>query len=66
MNASPLPELIAKSQELLREIRQHPQFKGLNFDCDVTLGDVSQFFNSLQHEAKAYSLESLNREGFTQ
>lgn len=66
MNASPLPELIAKSQELLREIRQHPQFRVLNFDCDVTLGDVSQFFNSLQHEATACSLEGLKREGFTQ
>ncbi|MBD2255605.1 hypothetical protein [Nostoc parmelioides] len=66
MNALPLPELIAKSQELVREIRQHPQFKVLKFDCDVTLSDVSQFFNTLQHEATTCSLERLNREGFSQ
>lgn len=66
MNASPLPELIAKSQELLREIRQHPQFRVLNFDCDVTLGDVSQFFNTLQHEAMGCSSEVISREGFTE
>jgi hypothetical protein len=43
-----LPQLIVQAQQLLTQIEQHPQYKALQFDCDVTLGDVSQFFNSLQ------------------
>ncbi|MBD2208006.1 hypothetical protein H6G33_37260 [Calothrix sp. FACHB-1219] len=48
MNTQPLPELVAKAQEVLETIRQHPQYQKLNMDCDVTLGDVNQFFNTLQ------------------
>lgn len=58
-----LPELIAQSQELLVQIRQHPQFKILRFDCDVTVGDVSQFFNTLQYstvELDVSRFESFN------
>jgi hypothetical protein len=59
-----LPELIAQSQQLLSQIRQHPQFKLLRFDCDVTAGDVSQFFNTLQYSSTTgldvSSLESFN------
>ena len=43
-----LPELVSQAQELLGQIRQHPQFKGLRFDCDVAIGDVKQYFNYLE------------------
>ncbi|MBU7584451.1 MAG: hypothetical protein KAF91_16310 [Nostoc sp. TH1S01] len=65
MNTQPLPELIAQAQQLVTQIRQHPQYQGLNFDCDVTLGDVTQFFNTLQWEAAA-SIVDVSREGFFQ
>ena len=65
MNSQPLPELIAQTQQLLTQIRQHPQYQRLNFDCDVTLGDVSQFFNTLQWESTASSVD-VSREGFLQ
>ena len=65
MNNQPLPELIAQTQQLLTQIRQHPQYQRLNFDCDVTLGDVSQFFNTLQWESTASSVD-VSREGFLQ
>lgn len=65
MNAQPLPELIAQAQELLTQIRQHPQYQRLQFNCDVTLGDVSQFFNTLQWEAAASTVD-VSREGFFQ
>ena len=48
MSTQPLSELIAQSQQLLAEIRNHPQFKGLRFDCDVAFGDVKQYFNCLE------------------
>ncbi len=67
MNTQALPELIAQSQELLIQIRQHPQFKVLHFDCDVTLGDVSQFFNALEWEASTTTgLEITRFEGFAE
>ncbi|MBD2358748.1 hypothetical protein H6G41_29835 [Tolypothrix sp. FACHB-123] len=65
MNTQPLPELIALAQQLLIQIRQHPQFQGLQMNCDVTLGDVSQFFNTLQWEASACTVDT-SREGFFQ
>jgi hypothetical protein len=49
---------------LLIQIRQHPQFKGLCFDCDVALGDVKQYFNYL--EWAATDLEVARFEGFTE
>lgn len=64
MNTQPLPELIAQSQELLSAIRKHPQFQGLHFDCDVSIGDVVQFFNFLQYETTTNVVNS--REGLTQ
>lgn len=64
MNTQPLPELIAQSQQLLAQIRQHPQFKILRFDCDVTAGDVSQFFNTLQYSTTGLDVSRL--EGFTE
>jgi hypothetical protein len=65
MNTKPLPELIAQAQQLVTQIRQHPQYQRLQFDCDVTLGDVSQFFNTLQWEAAASTVD-VSREGFFQ
>lgn len=65
MNTQQLPELISQSQKLLSEIRNHPQFKGLHFDCDVSLGDVVQFFNFLQYEASIMPVNT-SREGFNQ
>ncbi|MBW4565564.1 MAG: hypothetical protein KME32_31680 [Mojavia pulchra JT2-VF2] len=65
MNTQPLPELIAQAQQLVTQIRQHPQYQGLRFDCDVTLGDVSQFFNTLQWSA-ADSTVDVSQEGFFQ
>ncbi|MBD2303592.1 hypothetical protein [Nostoc sp. FACHB-190] len=65
MNTQPLPELIAQAQQLVNQIRQHPQYQRLNFDCDVTLGDVSQFFNTLQWSAAASTVD-VSREGFFQ
>ncbi|MBW4558722.1 MAG: hypothetical protein KME59_22890 [Trichormus sp. ATA11-4-KO1] len=44
MNTQPLPELISQAQQLLTQIRQHPQYQGLQIDCDVTVGDVSQYW----------------------
>jgi hypothetical protein len=65
MNTQQLPELIAQSQQLLSAIRQHPQFQCLHFDCDVSMGDVVQFFNFLQYEAATLPINT-SREGFTQ
>jgi hypothetical protein len=65
MNTQPLPELIAEAQQLVTQIRQYPQYQRLQFDCDVTLGDVSQFFNTLQWEATGSTVD-ISREGFHQ
>ncbi|MBD2616295.1 hypothetical protein H6G94_34525 [Nostoc punctiforme FACHB-252] len=65
MNTQPLPELIAQAQQLVTQIRQHPQYQSLRFDCDVTLGDVSLFFNTLQWSATASTVD-VSREGFFQ
>ncbi|MHC5854915.1 hypothetical protein [Nostoc sp.] len=65
MSANSLPELVSQAQELLLQIRQHPQFKGLRFDCDVAIGDVKQYFNYLEYAATA-DLEVANFEGFTE
>jgi hypothetical protein len=65
MSGNSLPELVAQALELLGQIRQHPQFKGLRFDCDVALGDVKQYFNYLESAANA-ELEVSRFEGFTE
>ncbi|MBD2342142.1 hypothetical protein H6G64_35055 [Calothrix sp. FACHB-156] len=65
MNTQPLPELVAQAQQLLSEIRQHPQYQNLQVDCDVTIGDVSQFFNTLQWESTASTVD-VSRKGFFQ
>jgi hypothetical protein len=63
ISANSLPELVSQAQELLLQIRQHPQFKGLRFDCDVAFGDVKQYFNYLEWAANADS-EVAKFEGF--
>jgi hypothetical protein len=63
MSSNSLPELVFQAQELLGQIRQHPQFKGLRFDCDVAFGDVKQYFNYLEWAATA-DLEVSRFEGF--
>jgi hypothetical protein len=65
MNTQALPELIAKAQKLLIEIKQNPQYQNLQVDCDVTLGDVAQFFNTLQWSATTDTVDT-TREGFFQ
>jgi hypothetical protein len=65
MSANSLPELVSQALELLGQIRQHPQFKGLRFDCDVAIGDVKQYFNYLEWVATA-DLEVSRFEGFTE
>ncbi|BAY42187.1 hypothetical protein NIES2111_65830 (plasmid) [Nostoc sp. NIES-2111] len=52
MSRQSLPQLVVQVQELLSQIHQHPQYQALEFDCDVTLGDVNQFFNTLQSECE--------------
>jgi len=65
ISANSLPQLVSQAQELLDQIRQHPQFKGLRFDCDVAFGDVKQYFNYLEWAANADS-EVSRFEGFTE
>ncbi|MBD2683554.1 MULTISPECIES: hypothetical protein [Nostoc] len=65
MNTQTLPELVAQAQQLVTQIRQHPQYQNLRFDCDVTLGDVSQFFNTLQWSVTGSTVD-VSREGFFQ
>lgn len=65
MNTQPLHQLIAQGQEILSAIRQHPQYQSLQVDCDVTLGDVSQFFNALQWQSTATRVD-VSKEGFFQ
>jgi hypothetical protein len=65
MQNQPLPELIAQAQQLLIQIRQHPQFLALQIDADVTIGDVTQFFNALGWEATACAVD-VSKESFFQ
>ncbi|BAB77494.1 hypothetical protein ACN23B_30850 (plasmid) [Anabaena sp. FACHB-709] len=65
MQNQPLQELVAQAQELLSAIRQHPQYQALQIDADVTLGDVTQFFNTLQWSATSDAVDT-TREGFFQ
>lgn len=65
MKTQPLPELVAQAQELLTKIRQHPQYQALQIDADVTIGDVNQFFNTLQWQSTASRVD-VSRERFFQ
>ncbi|MBC6432342.1 hypothetical protein FM036_16870 [Nostoc sp. HG1] len=69
MSGNSLPELVSQAQELLGQIRQHPQFKGLRFDCDVAIGDVKQYFNYLQYYSErsvSSDLQVSTLESFTE
>jgi hypothetical protein len=50
MNHQPLPELINTCQELLGQIRQHPHFKKLDYQPDITIADASQALKELKSE----------------
>lgn len=52
MTRQSLSQLALQAQQLLTQIDQHPQYQALQIDCDVTLGDVRQFFNTLQSECQ--------------
>ncbi|BAY95671.1 MULTISPECIES: hypothetical protein [unclassified Tolypothrix] len=65
MQNQALPELVAQAQQLLTQIRQHPQFLALQIDADVTIGDVTQFFNALGWEVTATAVD-VSKEGFFQ
>lgn len=52
MTLQSLSQLMLQAQQLLTQIDQHPQYQALQIDCDVTLGDVRQFFNTLQSECQ--------------
>lgn len=65
MSANSLTELVCQAQELLVQIRQHPDFKGLRFDCDVAFGDVKQYFNYLEWAVNSGS-EVSRFEGFAE
>ncbi|MBD2564302.1 MULTISPECIES: hypothetical protein [Nostoc] len=68
MNTQPLPELIAQAQQLLTLIRQHPQFKALDYHPDLSIGDAIQALNELRFSAlpNSESLEIFSLEGFKQ
>ncbi|RCJ20533.1 hypothetical protein A6770_31455 [Nostoc minutum NIES-26] len=67
MSHEPLPELINQAQQLLTQIRQHPQFKALDFHPDVNVADAQQVLTELDWELQAHSTVDLNRfEGFFQ
>ncbi|MBD2302266.1 hypothetical protein [Nostoc sp. FACHB-190] len=52
MTRQSLSQLALQAQQLLTQIDQHPQYQAWQIDCDVTLGDVRQFFNTLQSECQ--------------
>ncbi|MBD2681560.1 MULTISPECIES: hypothetical protein [Nostoc] len=61
MKTQALPELIAQGQEILSAIRQHPQFKALDFQPDVNVADAQQALTELGWELQAHSNLDLNR-----
>jgi hypothetical protein len=63
-----IQELINQSLETIQEIKNHPQFKTLNYQPDVTLGDAQQALIELRSELLNQHGEPLNifaLEGFT-
>ncbi|WP_414755895.1 hypothetical protein [Anabaena sp. CCY 9910] len=55
MNTQALPELVAQAQELLTQIRQHPQFLALDFHPDVNVSDAQQALTELGWELEAHN-----------
>ncbi|MCG6133970.1 MAG: hypothetical protein MET45_04830 [Nostoc sp. LLA-1] len=67
MPNQPLPELINQAQELLAQIRKHPDFKTLKYHPDVTLGDAEQALIELQSQTllSSEAIRIFALEGFT-
>jgi hypothetical protein len=67
MNYQSLPELINQAQQLMTQIRQHPNFKALNYSPDVTIADAYQALNELRTEiSETPNLDVLKMEKFNQ
>ena len=68
MNTQPLPELIFQAQQLLTQIRQHPQFQALDYHPDLSIGDAIQALNELSFSAlpSQQALQVFSLEGFDQ
>lgn len=67
MSANSLPELVSQAQQLLIQIKEHPQYKILDFHGDVTAGDAQQFLTELNWELQAHTGVDVYRfEGFLQ
>ncbi|MBH8577080.1 hypothetical protein I8752_29680 [Nostocaceae cyanobacterium CENA369] len=68
MSSQPLPDLIAQAQQLLTQIRQHPQFQALDYHPDLSIGDAIQALNELSFSALPSSepLQVFSLEGFNQ
>jgi hypothetical protein len=63
-----LSKLINQSLTLIEKIKNHPQFKTLNYQPDITLGDAQQALIELQSELCNPQGEPINifaLEGFT-
>ncbi|MHC0068265.1 hypothetical protein ACWATR_36270 [Nostoc sp. UIC 10890] len=43
MSRQSLPQLIVEAQQLLTQILQYSQYQALQFNCDITLGDLVSF-----------------------
>lgn len=47
MNTQSLQQLVDQAQKILDEIRQHPEFKALDYHPDVMIGDAIQAVREL-------------------
>jgi hypothetical protein len=68
MQNQPLPELIAQGQEILSAIRQHPEYKALLYQPDLSIADAVQALNELRFEVLpiSQSVQIFSLEGFSQ
>jgi hypothetical protein len=53
MEPKTLIELVNQAQSIIHQIRQHPNFKHLDYYPDLTIGDASQALGYLQWELQA-------------
>ncbi|HIK08045.1 MAG TPA: hypothetical protein IGS40_25725 [Trichormus sp. M33_DOE_039] len=68
MNTQSLAELIAQGQEILSAIRQHPEYKALLYQPDLSIADAVQALNELRFEVLpiSQSVKIFSLEGFSQ
>lgn len=68
MNTQSLPELIAQGQEILSAIRQHPDYKTLDYHPDLSIADAVQALNELRLEVlpSPQSVQIFSLEAFSQ